>query len=173
MAVVIKKMGFTNINIYNGGLKDWMKSGQPVESIDPLSSYDGSFVSAAELREKIAKADASGCVDDSDTPLLTLIDFRSSLKLSKKKNSDKYRIKTSCQTIMALLDDFIENTALINSVPQEGIVVVISETGNRDLFLMRYLHKFGYTNINSLQFGMRAWLKADYPVEKIDKTPLQ
>lgn len=115
MAVVIKKMGFTNINIYNGGLKDWIKSGLPVESIDFLPSYDGSFVSAAELREKIAKADASGCVDDSGNPLLTLIDFRSSLKLSKKKNGDQYRIKTSCQTITALLDDFIENTTLILS----------------------------------------------------------
>ena len=171
MAVAIKKMGFTKIIIYNGGLKDWKKSGLPLESIQPLPAYEGKFVSADELREKIAQADASGCVDHDGRPLLTLIDFRSSLKLSYRKGGDNYRIKTSCRTITALLDDFIDNPALINSVPKQGMVVTVSETGNRDIFLIRYLKKFGYTNIFGLEFGMRGWLKMNYPVEKISPSP--
>ncbi|MBC8318680.1 MAG: hypothetical protein H8E41_12315 [Desulfobulbaceae bacterium] len=173
MAVAIKKMGFTNINIYNGGLRDWIDSGLPVESIDPLPAYNGTFISAAELREKIAETDAGGCVDKAGNPLLTIIDFRSSLIVSEKKGGDKYRIQTNCRTITTVLDDFIDNPTLINSVPKTGMVVTICETGNRDLYLMRYLSKFGYSNIKGLQFGMRAWLKADYPVEKIATTPLQ
>lgn len=166
-------MGFSNVNIYNGGLKDWVKSGHPVESIDPLPSYNTAFIYADELFEELNRNDARGCIDNSGAPRLTLIDFRSSLKSSEKNGGDKYRIKTNCRVITVMLDDFIENTALINSVPREGMVVTISETGNRDVFLIRYLNKFGYTNVNGLQFGMRAWLKAGYPVDKIDKAPLQ
>jgi len=171
MAVAIKKMGFTNIVIYNGGLKDWKKSGLPLASMEPLPSYNGKFISAEELWKKIAKADATGCVDNAGKPLLTLIDFRSSLKLKYRKGGDNYRIKTSCRTISALLDDFIDNPALIHSVPKEGMVVTVSETGNRDIFLMRYLKKFGFTNIFGLEFGMRGWLKMNYPIEKIRTSP--
>ncbi|MEN8189915.1 MAG: hypothetical protein ABFS19_08715 [Thermodesulfobacteriota bacterium] len=170
MAVVIKKLGFENITIYNGGLKDWIKTGKPVETIDPLPTYDGGFISADELNQEISSAGNKRCVDDKGAPHLTLIDFRSSLKLSEKKGSDKYRIKTNCRTITVLLDDFINNQKLIDSIPREGLVVTISETGNRDHYLMRYLKKFDYTNIRGLQFGMRAWLKADYPVEMVDRS---
>ncbi len=47
------------------------------------------------------------------------------------------------------------------------MVVSISETGNRDVFLQRYLHSFGYSDIYALEYGMRAWFKADYPQEQI------
>lgn len=167
MAVAIKKMGFANVMIYNGGLKDWKKSGLPLESIEPLPEYEGRFITVEELRDKIARADAAGCVDQSGKPLLTLVDFRSFLKQPDRIGGDNNRIKTSCRTITALLDDFVDNPALIHQIPKHGIVVTVSETGNRDIFLIRYLKKFGYTNIVGLQFGMRGWLKMNYPIEKI------
>ena len=172
MAVAIKNLGFTNIIIYNGGLKDWLKAEQPVDSIDPLPEYDGPFISAEEASEKLAKAEATGCKDSAGDPLYTLIDFRSSLKLTEKKGGDRYRVKTSCQTIYALLDEFIDNEPLINSLPGKGLILTISETGNRDKYLMKYLYKFGLENVAGLQFGMRGWLKGNYPVELIDEKPL-
>jgi len=62
---------------------------------------------------------------------------------------------------------------MLNSVPRAGLVVTITETGNRDSFLIRYLYKFGNVNTKGLQFGMRGWLKADYPVERIATPPRQ
>ena len=167
MAVAIKKKGFKNITLYNGGLKDWKKSGLTLDSTDPLPNIDIDYISAMELFKKITETDLRGCVDAFGNPLLTLIDFRSSLKLSAHKGADNYQIKTDCKTITAFLDDFLDNPELINKIPKKGPVISISETGNRDLFLIRFLSKLGFSNINGLQFGMRAWIKADYPGEKI------
>ncbi len=167
MAVAIKKKGFTNIKIYNGGLKDWMKSGLPVNTIEPLPKYKGPVISADELVKKLREAEKTGCRGADGDALLTLIDFRASSRLKHKIGGDRYRIKTVCPTITALLDDFIDNQELIDSIPRKGMVVTISETGNRDSFLKRYLKKYGYTNVVGLQYGMRSWHKAGYPVEKI------
>lgn len=168
MAVAFKNMGFTNIVIYNGGLKDWIKSGNTVESIERLPEVKVDFIDADELMEKITEANKKNCVDSTGQPLLTLIDFRSSLQLSTKKGADKYRIKSNCRTITAVLDDFIDNDRLINSIPEKGLSISISETGNRDVFLIKYLSKFGRTNVKGLKYGMRSWMKANYVIEKID-----
>lgn len=165
MAVAIKKLGFTNIKIYNGGLKDWIKSGNDVESIDPLPETKANFINVDELRVIIAKADTQNCVDTDGNPLLTLIDIRTTDVPSMARGGDKYRIKTNCLTITAFLDDFIDNHQLIQSIPRKGVVVSVTETGNRDAFLIRYLSKFNRTNVQGLEYGMRNWLKADYPVE--------
>jgi hypothetical protein len=37
------------------------------------------------------------------------------------------------------------------------------ETGNRDIFAMKFMYKYGYTNIVGLNFGMRGWIKPGYP----------
>ena len=166
MAVAIKENGFTNIKIYNGGLTDWIKSGNTTESIDPLPDSKVNFIDADLLMTRITEADEKDCVDKSGQPLLTLIDFRISRTLSAKKGADKYQIKTKCLTVTAVLDNFIDNNNLIRSIPEKGLTVSISETGNRDIFLIRYLSKFGKTNVLALKYGMRSWLKADYPVEK-------
>ena len=65
------------------------------------------------------------------------------------------------------LDDFIENYELINSLPKKKTVVCFSETGKRDSFFQRYLLLFGFTNIISLETGMRGWIKAGFPTETI------
>ena len=167
MAVAIKAMGYENISIYNGGLKDWLKSGLPVTAIDRLPDYKGMFISAEELRTKLSVAMSKKCQDDNGNPLVTLIDMRSSLQLKNRRGADLYQILTNCPIKSVLLDDFIDNTELIRSIPQKGLVVSITETGNRDIYMMRYLSKFGYTNVVGLQFGMRVWIKKDYPKKKI------
>jgi len=79
-----------------------------------------------------------------------------------KEKSIAY-IKTNCKTIHCLLDDF-QKPEVRKQIPKKGLVVVISETGNRDWAVIRYLSKWGYTNIVGLQFGMREWIKSGYPV---------
>ena len=44
------------------------------------------------------------------------------------------------------------------------------ETVNRDIFLIRYVSRFGKTNVQTLKYGIRSWLKADCPVEKVVHT---
>ncbi len=166
MAVAIKKAGFTNIKIYNGGIKDWVKADNAVVSSDPLPEYNVEFIAVDELYGKIKEAEKGNCIDDSGNPLLTLIDFRVTSITSPKLGADFYRIKSSCRTITSVLDDFIDNKLLIGSIPAKGLVVSISETGNRDVFLIRYLSKFGLSNLKGLKYGMRNWLKADYPTVK-------
>jgi 3-mercaptopyruvate sulfurtransferase SseA len=170
MAVAIKANGFTNIKIYNGGLKDWIKSGNTTESIDPLPETKVTFIAADQLMTSITEADEKDCIDKNGQPLLTLIDFRISRNLFVKKGADKYQIKTKCLTVTVLLDDFIDNNNLIRSIPEKGLTVSISETGNRDTFLIRYLSKSGKTDVQALKYGMRSWLKADYPVETVAPT---
>ncbi len=167
MAVAVKKLGFTNIKIYNGGLKDWIKNGLEVKSIDPLPSVPVRFINNIELLKKMEENQQHGCPSVPGENILTIIDFRSSLQLAEKRGGDQYRIKTGCRTITAMLDDFLHNHELVNLVPRSGLVVTVSETGNRDQFLIRYLHSQGYDNVVGLRYGMRGWLKADYPVERI------
>jgi rhodanese-related sulfurtransferase len=167
MAVVIKKHGFQNIKIFNGGLTDWKRSGLPIASIDPLPTYDGPLLSPRELHAELLTADATLCRDAEGNPLLTLVDFRASRLLHNKIGGDRHTIRTNCPVIVAQLDDFIENYELINSLPKKKTVVCFSETGKRDSFFQRYLLLFGFTNIISLETGMRGWIKAGFPTETI------
>ncbi len=169
MAVALKTLGYKNIAIYNGGLKDWVRSGLPVVSIDPLPDYKAKFISAEELKAKLSNALSRNCRDSRGNPLVTLIDMRSSLHFKNKKGADLYQILTNCPIKTLLLDDFINNEEVIRSIPRKGLVVSVCETGNRDIYLMKYLSKFGYTNVVGLQFGMRVWLKKDYPTQKLER----
>lgn len=166
MAVAIKKSGYTNITIYNGGLKDWIKAGNKVESAAPLPEVKVNFVNVDELRAILKEADQQKCKDKNGNPLVTLLDFRMSPTLQERMRADNYQIRTTCNTIKAQLDDFIDNRQLIDSIPDTGRVISISETGNRDRFLVQFLSQFGKTNIRALKYGMRNWLKAGYPTEK-------
>ena len=167
MAVAIKKLGFQNIKIYNGGIKGWKAEGNSLESIEKLPEYEGEYISTQEFNEKLKKAEETGCLDKSRKPLITILDFRDNEKLVGNLGSDFFNIKTKCPSIKFNLDDLVHDKELIKKIPKEGEVISICETGNRDPFLMRYLFKFGYTNIKSLKFGMRDWLKSDYPIERI------
>ena len=73
-------------------------------------------------------------------------------------------IKTNCRTIHCQVDDF-QNPDVRSRIPQKGLTLIISETGNRDWAALRYLAQWGYTNIAGLQFGMRGWIKSGFPVE--------
>ncbi len=166
MAVAIKAHGFHNIKIFNGGLGDWKRAGMPIESIEPLPEYTGPTISPPDLYRLIRKAEANGCRNKDGSPMLTLIDFRASCLISKKIGGDHYKIKTSCPVIVRQLDDFMDKRVRLH-VPRSGTVVCISETGKRNIYLQRYLHKYGFNNIISLESGMRGWLKNAYPAERL------
>ena len=164
MAVAIKEMGFTNIKIYNGGLKDWKKAGYPIESLLPLGvdENNGRFISPEDLWNKIQEAEARGCLDGDGNPLLTLVDYRVENFLEGTDHPVAVRFR--CTTIRVLLDDLMIPVKR-EKIPRTGLVVVMSETGNRDWAAMSYLSKFGYSNVVGLENGMRGWIKAELPVE--------
>ena len=111
--------------------------------------------------QKIREADEQNCVDKNNAPLLTIIDYRTEHFL--KTENPLLSVKSRCKTIKCLLDD-LRNQEVREQIPKQGLVVLLCETGNRDALTMSYLSKYGYTNIVGLRFGMRAWIKADYPV---------
>ena len=163
MAVAIRELGFTNIRIYNGGLKDWEKAGYRIETQDSLPEYEGAYIEADELLALIAQADTQNCQDRKGNPLFTLLDYRT--ELVHNEGQALSVIKTKCPKLVMLLDDFAD-PAEREKIPRKGLVVLVCETGNRDPFAMRYLYSHGYDNIVGLRFGMRAWIKAGYPLEK-------
>ena len=114
------------------------------------------------LWEKIKQANSSNCLDQNKQAMLTIIDFQTANFI--KTESPAPSIKTNCETIKCLLDDF-SNPAVRSRIPKKGLVVLVCETGNRDWAARRYLFKYGFTNIVGLKFGMREWIKAGYPIE--------
>lgn len=161
MAVAIKQQGYNNIKLYNGGIKDWKKSGLPTESIEPLPQYAYETISSEELHA-IMQTNAR-CRDAQGKPLATILDLRTENALGESAE-ELQRIQTACPVITLLLDD-LRSEAAHARVPKNGLVVTVSETGNRDEFVARYLSQFGYTNLKGLEFGMRGWLKNKFAIE--------
>ena len=159
-AVAVKKLGFKNIKIYNGGLKDWKKAGHPTDSIDPLPDYEGEFITVAELLEKLNRAEETNCLDG-DKYAVTILDYRVNRAWGGIENT--VDIVTSCRVVAFLFDD-IQKEEIRKLIPRSGTAVLLSETGNRDKVAMQFLSKYGYTNIVGLKFGMRGWIKAGYPI---------
>ncbi|BBO68992.1 hypothetical protein DSCA_29220 [Desulfosarcina alkanivorans] len=159
-AVAVKTLGYRNIKIYNGGIKDWQKSGLALESIHPLPAIDTAFIAADTLKQTIEDAQAKGCIDRHGEPLVTLLDLRNENFL--RPDSRPPSILSTCRTQTLLLDD-LRNPDVRASIPRHGLVVTITETGNRDTYVMRYLSQFGFSNVKGLQFGMRSWIKLGYP----------
>lgn len=134
---------------------------------EALPDYKGGSITADELLERMRRAEKQDCLDEKGKPILTILDYRTENFLQRDKPIPS--IKTSCRTIRSLLDD-LEKSDVRGRIPGEGLVVLISETGNRDSIAMKYLYKFGFTNAVGLRFGMRAWIKSDYPVEIIQSS---
>ena len=153
-------MGYRNIKIYNGGIKDWKKSNYRLEVIEPLPKYEFQFITSEDLLTTIKQAEAENCRDQNDKPFLTILDLRTEHFLNPDKPLSY--IESNCATINSLFDE-LANSEVRGQIPKEGLVVTITETGNRDKFAMQFLFKHGYTNVMGLQFGMRGWIKQNYP----------
>lgn len=166
MAVAIRKHGYTNVRIYNGGLKDWLKSGNTVTAIDRLPEYEVSFLTGEELMAQVTSAEKNDCRGSAGKPLFTLLDLRTELSLDPA--GPRVAIRTSCPTVVGLLDDLLKQS-FREHIPSDSPVYVITETGNRDAFAVKYLSVFGHRNIIGLLFGMRGWIKADYPITRINE----
>ena len=162
----MKNKGYSNIRIYNGGIKDWKKSGLPVKSIDPLPDVETRFIDVEEFLPIMQSAESQNCKDENGQPLLTLLDLRTErhIDTDDTASSTVTEIKTTCPTIFCLLDE-LQNPQVRQQIPKQGLVVTITETGNRDKYAAQFMSKFGYTNLKGLRFGMRGWIKKDYPVK--------
>ena len=160
-AVAVKALGYKNIKIYNGGIKDWKKSGLPLASINPLPDVSASFISSDLLKDEIDTAEKNQCIDNNGAPQITLLDLRNEYFLQPDKPLAD--IDTVCRTIKMQLDDLLKADVRAE-LPQKGMLVTVTETGNRDVFVKRYLSKYGYDNITGLHFGMRDWIKKGYPI---------
>jgi rhodanese-related sulfurtransferase len=114
-----------------------------------------------ELMVLLQKAESQNCEGKSGQPIVTLLDLRTENRLPTVEPVSL--IRTKCPTVFCLLDD-LQKPAVRESIPKQGLVVTVTETGNRDNFAIQYLSKHGYTNLQGLLYGMRGWLKANYPI---------
>jgi rhodanese-related sulfurtransferase len=160
MAVAIKNHGFNNIKIYNGGLKDWLISGFTTETIESLPECETKTVTAQELYSYILSAEENGCNQANGKPAFTLLDIRTNPGIESKSTS--VVIPNRCETVMGSLDD-LQDESFRKRLPIDSPIFVVTETGNRDVFAIRYLHIFGYSNVTGLKFGFRGWIMDNFP----------
>lgn len=166
MAVAIRDYGYTHVKIYNGGLKEWVAAGLPVESIEKLPDHKTTFLTAEEVKQKMDIAEKSDCISQDGMPLLTFLDLRT--ERVPEGVETPLVIRSKCRTISGVLDD-LQRDDFRQNIPANSPVIVITETGNRDDYAARYLRGFGYTMISGLQYGMRGWIKADFPTVSLEK----
>jgi rhodanese-related sulfurtransferase len=76
-------------------------------------------------------------------------------------------IGEKCMIVSCLLDD-LRNPEIRRKIPKDVPVITVTETGNRDTLAIQYLAQFGYRNIKGLLFGMRGWIKQNFPMGKGD-----
>lgn len=160
-AVALRKLGYSQIRIYNGGIKDWCKNALPIAFTDRLPDIQTSALSAEALLDKLTRL-SGRCGPGTDRLPLVILDLRNEPVLSPGKRS--VRIKSDCPTIHMLLDDLLKKEKR-DLIPESALIVTVTETGNRDDFAIRYLSRFGITRIKRLRYGMRGWIKKRYPVE--------
>lgn len=131
-----------------------------------MPDVEARFITVDELYSLLQSAESRHCRDEKGRPLVTLLDLRTEhhLEAGNVTGSTVVDIKTACPTVFCLLDE-LQDPRVRGQIPKPGLVVTITETGNRDTFAIRFLSKFGYTNLKGLMFGMRGWIKKDYPVE--------
>ncbi len=102
------------------------------------------------------------CTNEAGIPNVTLLDLRTEHQLKDVRRPPI--IQSDCPLIFCLLDD-LQKAEVRKQIPKDGLVVTVTETGNRDKFAMQFLSKYGYKNVYGLLFGMRGWIKAGYQTE--------
>jgi rhodanese-related sulfurtransferase len=124
------------------------------------------LITAEELLALLQSAKEGDCRDASNHPLVTLLDLRTENHLPPDSGTSPSitHIKTSCPRVFSLLDQ-LQLSDIRDKIPKTGLVVTVTETGNRDQFAIQYLSKHGYHNLKGLMFGMRGWIKENYPIE--------
>jgi rhodanese-related sulfurtransferase len=127
---------------------------------------DSRLITTEELLALLQSAKDNNCRNSSNQPLVTILDLRTENLLPPEPGTSTSipHIKTSCPEVIALLDQ-LQQPGIRNKIPKTGMVVTVTETGNRDQFAIQYLFKHGYDNLKGLMFGMRGWIKEDYPIE--------
>ncbi len=111
-----------------------------------LESFE--FMENARLWEMVKAGEA-----------VTVVDFRvTEVELAKG------RIPSPAFLSMPLDDLRLEEIRAL--LPRDGLIVTVTETGNRDKIVQRYLSQHGYDNVIGLKEGFRGWVKAGLPLEK-------
>jgi rhodanese-related sulfurtransferase len=128
-----------------------------------LPEIEVPFIRVDTFLQQLQDARRTNCIDSHGAPLLTILDFRNGNFL--KPDNPPPRVKSNCLTQTILLDD-LQDPEIRASIPRKGQIITITETGNRDTFVIRYLSQFGFSNIYGLEFGMRGWIKLGYPTEQ-------
>ena len=143
-------MGHTNIAIYNGGLRAWRRSQEIItkRALPVLDEFE--FMENGRLWEMIGAEEP-----------VTIVDFRVT-----EVEQAKGRIP-GARYLNIALDDLRDET-IRAELPKDELIVSVTETGNRDKIVQRYLSQYGHGNVVGLKEGFRGWVKAGLPLERFE-----
>jgi len=147
-------MGFKNIKIYNGGIKDWKIRGLPLDSTEKIPDYPVNYIMPDELSKLITEADKTNCLDSEKKPILSFIDIRD-YHLDKFLIADKHTIKTTCKTHKFIIDDI--RSAEKRAILPDGKWIIFCETGGRGHYLSKFMYRLGKKDIYILKGGILNW----------------
>jgi len=135
-----KKLGYTNIMVYNDGLPDWVKSGYPVDKAVEYPKVKPAPLTPKELNGQLASVTV---VDIRDPEHLELGAIKGAMKIAMDDLEDKFA-----------------------SIPKGKKVVVVDHAAKQVVICAKFLHMKGYTDVAVLDGGMLAWMRDGLPVVK-------
>jgi rhodanese-related sulfurtransferase len=139
-ASLAAKMGYSNVQVFPGGIPEWVKEGYPLVTEKALPKIDIPSLNPAQLK---------GIMDQ-----VLLLDIR---------NEALYEmgfIKGSVKIPIDLL------SSRYKEIPKDKKIVVIDHAGNQVLVSARFLKGKGYQDVSRLQGGVIAWMNQGFPLEK-------
>lgn len=135
-----KKLGYTNVIVYNEGLPAWAKKGYP---LDKQIKYPKISITKLKPQDVQAQLDS-----------IVLLDIRG------KKHR---KMGTIDGTVNILLDDMEEK---YTTLPKGKKIVVMDHAGKQTSITAKFLHMNGYTDVAVMNGGMSSWLRAGLPAAK-------
>ena len=135
-----KKLGYTNVMVYNEGLPAWAKKGYPLERQVKYPK-----ITLNKMKPKDVQAEMGSIV---------LLDIRG------KKHRKMGTIKGATGIVLDDLED------KYTTLPKDKKIVVMDHAGKQTSITAKFLHMKGYTNVAVMDGGMTGWLRDGLPAEK-------
>lgn len=133
-------MGYKNIQVFSGGIPEWVKEGYPLDTEKALPKTDIPSLSAEQLNAVLQEVLV---LDLRPESLYEMGAIKGSLKIPLASLSSRYQ-----------------------EIPKGKKVVAVDHSGSQVLVAGRFLKSKGFEDVDRLQGGLLAWVNQGLPLEK-------
>lgn len=134
------KLGYTDVQVFPGGIPEWVKEGYPLVTERALPKTEIPSLSPQQLKEVLGTT--------------LVLDIRGETLLEMGFIKGSLRIPLDALSLR------------IHDVPRGKKIVVVDHLGNQVLVAARFLKSKGYDDVSRLQGGLVAWAGEGLPLEK-------